>query len=155
MRSDAFIHFYVAADESTSGWEFYCLFLNPLHIQVNTIKQTEIKEKARKEYFRRELFKSKLCSRNFIKGINTWAVPLVRYSGPFLIKEKRESPRNGPKDKEIDDDTQGLTLERLHRQTDLKKRRGKMIRQQCGLRRCLNTRTRGINLKGLKREKKE
>ena len=26
MRSDAFIHFYVA---STSGWEFYCLFLNP------------------------------------------------------------------------------------------------------------------------------
>ena len=29
MRSDAFIHFYVAADESTSGWGFYCLFLNP------------------------------------------------------------------------------------------------------------------------------
>ena len=29
MRSDAFVHFYVAVDESTSGWEFYCLFLNP------------------------------------------------------------------------------------------------------------------------------
>ena len=29
MRSNMFIHFYVAANESTSGWEFYCLFLNP------------------------------------------------------------------------------------------------------------------------------
>ena len=28
MRSDAFIHFYVAADESISGWEIYYLFLN-------------------------------------------------------------------------------------------------------------------------------
>ena len=26
----------------------------------------------------------KLNSRNLIKGINTWAVPLIRYSGPFL-----------------------------------------------------------------------
>ena len=28
--------------------------------------------------------KTKLYSRNLIKGINTWAVPLVRYSGQFL-----------------------------------------------------------------------
>ena len=34
MRSDAFIHFYVAVDESTSGWEFYCLFLNPPTLRV-------------------------------------------------------------------------------------------------------------------------
>ena len=32
----------------------------------------------------RKLLETKLNSRNLIKGINTWAVPLVRYSGPFL-----------------------------------------------------------------------
>ena len=39
-----------------------------------------------KEYLRRgrKLLETKLSSRNLIKGINTWAVPLVRYSGPFL-----------------------------------------------------------------------
>ena len=31
MRNDEFIYFYAAADESTSGWEFYCLFLNLLN----------------------------------------------------------------------------------------------------------------------------
>ena len=30
------------------------------------------------------LLERKLCSENLIKGINTWAVPLVRYSGRFL-----------------------------------------------------------------------
>ena len=32
----------------------------------------------------------KLSSRNLIKGINTWAVPLVRYSGPFLKWTREE-----------------------------------------------------------------
>ena len=32
----------------------------------------------------RKLLEKKLNSRNLIKGIYTWAVPLVRYSGPFL-----------------------------------------------------------------------
>ena len=32
----------------------------------------------------RKLLETKLSSRNLIEGINTWAVPLVRYSGPFL-----------------------------------------------------------------------
>ena len=45
-----------------------------------------MKEKIQKEYIRRtrKLLKTKLSSRNLIKGINTRAVPLVRYSGPFL-----------------------------------------------------------------------
>ena len=45
----------------------------------------EIKEKIQKEYLRRtrKLLKTKPYCRNFIKGISTWAVPLVRYSGPF------------------------------------------------------------------------
>ena len=45
-----------------------------------------MKDKIQKEYLRRtrKLLETKLNSRNLIKGINTWAVPLVRYSGLFL-----------------------------------------------------------------------
>ena len=45
-----------------------------------------MKDTIRKEYLRRtrKLLETKLSSRNLIKGINTWAVSLVRYSGPFL-----------------------------------------------------------------------
>ena len=32
----------------------------------------------------RKIFETKLCCKILIKGINTWAIPLVRYSGPFL-----------------------------------------------------------------------
>ena len=55
-------------------------------LESDTIKQVQMKDKIRKEYGRRtrKLLKTKLSSRNLIKGINTWAVPLVRYSGPFL-----------------------------------------------------------------------
>ena len=55
-------------------------------LEADTIKQMEMKDKIRKEYTRRirKLLETKLPSRNLIKGIDTWAVPLVRYSGPFL-----------------------------------------------------------------------
>ena len=55
-------------------------------LEANTNKQVEIKDKIQKEYLRRtrKLPETKLSGRNLIKGINTWAVPLVRYSGPFL-----------------------------------------------------------------------
>ena len=55
-------------------------------LEVDTIKQAEMKEKIQNEYLRRtrKLRETKLNSRNLIKGINTWAVPLVRYSGPVL-----------------------------------------------------------------------
>ena len=45
-----------------------------------------MKDKIQKEYLRRikKLLETKLNTRNLIKGINTWAVPRVRYSGPFL-----------------------------------------------------------------------
>ena len=54
--------------------------------EADTIKQVEMKDKIQKGYCRRtrKLLETKLNSRNLIKGINTWAVPLVRYSGPFL-----------------------------------------------------------------------
>ena len=56
------------------------------YLEAGTIEQMEMKDKVRKEYLRRtrKLLGTKLSSRNLIKGINTWAVPLVRYSGPFL-----------------------------------------------------------------------
>ena len=54
-------------------------------MEVDTIKQEQMKDKTQKEYLRRtkKLLETKLSCRNFI-GINTWVVPLVRYSGPFL-----------------------------------------------------------------------
>ena len=55
-------------------------------LEADTIKKAEMKEKILKEYLRRtrKLLEKKLNNRNLIKGINTWAVPLVRYFGPFL-----------------------------------------------------------------------
>ena len=60
--------------------------------EPDTIKQVEIKEKIKKEYLRRtrKLLETKLSSRNLIKGINTWAVLLARYSGPFLKWTRKE-----------------------------------------------------------------
>ena len=61
-------------------------------LEADTIKQVEMKNKIQKEYLRRtrKLLETKLSSRNLIKGINTWAVPLVRYSGPFLKWTREE-----------------------------------------------------------------
>ena len=56
-------------------------------LEADTMKQVEMQNKIQKEYFRRsrKLLETKPNSRNLIKGINTWAVTLVRYSGPFLM----------------------------------------------------------------------
>ena len=55
-------------------------------LEADTIKKWRWKKKIKKEYLRRtrKLLETKLCSRNLIKGINTWALLLDRYSGPFL-----------------------------------------------------------------------
>ena len=54
--------------------------------EADTIKQVEMKDKIQKEYLRRtrKLLETKLSRRNLVKGINIWAVPRIRYSGPFL-----------------------------------------------------------------------
>ena len=51
-----------------------------------------MKGTIQKEYLRRtrKLLDTKLSSRNFIKRINTWAVPLFRYSGSFLKLTREE-----------------------------------------------------------------
>ena len=43
-----------------------------------------MKMKVKKEKRTRKLFLTKLHSRNIVKGLNTWAVPPVKYSKPFL-----------------------------------------------------------------------
>ena len=55
-------------------------------LEADTIKQLEMKDTIQKESLRRtrKLLETKLFGRNLIKGSNTLAVPLVRYSGPFL-----------------------------------------------------------------------
>ena len=61
-----------------------CKYLRIL--EVDTIKQAEMKEEIRKDYLRklRKLLETKHYYRNLIKGMNTRAVPHVRYFGPFL-----------------------------------------------------------------------
>ena len=51
-----------------------------------------MKLRIKKEYLRRtrKLLATKLYSRNLIKGINTWVVPLVRYSGHFFKWTREE-----------------------------------------------------------------
>ena len=51
-----------------------------------------MKLKIQKEYLRRtrKLLEIKLSCRNLIKGINTWAELLVRYSRPFLKRTRDE-----------------------------------------------------------------
>ena len=56
------------------------------YMEADTIKQVQMKDRIRKEYLRRtrKLPETKLSSRNLIKGLNSFALPLVKYSGPFL-----------------------------------------------------------------------
>ena len=51
-----------------------------------------MKDKIQKEYLRRikTQLEIKLSNRKLIKGINSWAVPLVRYSGTFLKLTREE-----------------------------------------------------------------
>ena len=52
---------------------------------ADTIKHVQMKDKIQKEYHRRtKKMKTKLTRRNLIKGINTWVIPLIGYSRPFL-----------------------------------------------------------------------
>ena len=52
----------------------------------------EMKLKVSKEYFRKlkKVLKSKLNGGNLVQGVNTWAVPLLRYSAAFISWGKSE-----------------------------------------------------------------
>ena len=66
-------------------------------LEADTIKQVEMKGQIKKEYLRstRKLHEKKLSNWNFIKGINTWIVLLVRYSGPLMKWTRKELKQMG------------------------------------------------------------
>ena len=72
-----------------------------LKIPLNDYKKPNVKLKIkRKEYLRtRKLLEIKLYNRNVI-----WAVPLVRYSGPFLKWTREELQQTGSENKKINND---------------------------------------------------
>ena len=61
-------------------------------IEGDTIKHQEMKDKIKKEYISRirAVLKSKLNSGNIVKAINTWAVPVIRYSAGIVDWKKLE-----------------------------------------------------------------
>ena len=72
-------------------------------LETDTIKQVEMKEKIKDEYLKRtrKQLETKLCGRNLIKGINTWAEPLIRYSGPFLNGTRKELKKMDQRTKKL------------------------------------------------------
>ena len=62
-------------------------------LEADTIGQVEKNEKIENEYPRRtrKQLETKIYSRNLVKGINTWVVPLIRYSGPFCGPENKKT----------------------------------------------------------------
>ena len=64
-------------------------------IEGEEIKHQEMKEKIKKEYIKRlkAILKSKLNSGNTVKAINSWAVPVIRYSAG-IVDWKNSELRN-------------------------------------------------------------
>ena len=89
-----------------------------------------MKNKIQKEYLRRtrKPLETKLSCRNLIKGINAWAVPLVRYSRPFL-KWTRDELR------QMDERTRKLMAmyKSLHPRDDVDRLRKEGVRGVAGI----------------------
>ena len=61
-------------------------------LQADEVQAKEMKGKVSNEYKRRvrKILETKLNGGNIIKGINTWAIPVLRYSAAFLHWTKAE-----------------------------------------------------------------
>ena len=61
-------------------------------IELDKIRETEMKEKITKEYKQRQrlILKSKLNGRNKVTAINTWAVAVLRYVARIIQWKARE-----------------------------------------------------------------
>ena len=114
-----------------SSW-LSCLCLSMRILEADTVKYEEMKEKIKKEYIRktRKLFETKLHRRNVIKGIKTWALPLVRYSGPILKWTREELQQIDRRTRNLMTTHKALhprdDVDRLYIQKKKKKRRRKM-----------------------------
>ena len=72
-------------------------------LEADTIKHAKMKEKIKSEYLRRtrKLLETKLNSWNLIKVINTWTVPHVRYTRPFLKGTREELKKTGQRTRKL------------------------------------------------------
>ena len=61
-------------------------------LQADKCLEEKMKVNYSKEYIRRfrKVLKSKLNGRNLVRGVNTWAVSLLRYSAAFVSWRKIE-----------------------------------------------------------------
>ena len=61
-------------------------------LEADKFLEEKMKLNVSKEYIRRlrKVLKSKLNGRNLVRGVNTWAVSLLRYSVTFVSWKKRE-----------------------------------------------------------------
>ena len=61
-------------------------------LQADKFLEEKIKLNVSKEYIRRlrKVFKSKLNGGNLVRGVNIWAVYLIRYSAAFVNWRKSE-----------------------------------------------------------------
>ena len=71
-------------------------------IELDKVRETEMKEKVTKEYKQRQrlILKSKLNGRNKVTAINTWAVAIFRYGAgiiPWKASELKDSDRKSRK----------------------------------------------------------
>ena len=105
-------------------------------LETATIKQAEKKEKIKKEYHRRMRNQQEiqLYSRTLIKGINTWAVPFIRYLRLFLKWTREELQQMDQRTEKTHDDAQGPKSQSRYRETicvkgsdHIKKRKGWQI----------------------------
>jgi hypothetical protein len=67
-------------------------------LQADNIKSQDVKDQVKKEYFRRTrlVLKSQLNSGNTIRAINSWAIPVIRYTAgvvDWTIAELQETDR--------------------------------------------------------------
>ena len=61
-------------------------------LEAHKYLEEKMKLNASKEYIRRlrKVLKSKLNGGNFVRGVNAWAVSLLRYSAAFVSSRKSE-----------------------------------------------------------------
>ena len=79
-------------------------------LEADTIKQVKMKEKIKKSISE----DTKIYRRYLVKGINTWTVPLIRYSGSFLKWTREELKQMKQRTRKL------MTMHKaLHRRDDV------------------------------------
>ena len=74
-------------------------------LQAEDIKHKEVKQSVRGEYIRRvrKVLKSKLNAGNTVQAMNTWAIPVVRYTAGIIDLDEGRTSRHRPENQKADD----------------------------------------------------